>query len=57
MREHGFCAKGIHGDKQQRERDEVLEDFKHGQTSVLVRCSLILSFNYYTSSFSMAVHS
>lgn len=27
---------GIHGDKQQKERDWVLNEFKHGKTSILV---------------------
>ena len=26
----------IHGDKQQKERDWVLGEFKHGQTTILV---------------------
>lgn len=36
MRREGYPAMGIHGDKQQKERDWVLNEFKHGKTSILV---------------------
>ena len=36
MRKDGYPAMCIHGDKQQKERDWVLGEFKHGQTTILV---------------------
>lgn len=36
MRREGFPAMCIHGDKQQKERDWVLNEFKHGNTAILV---------------------
>ena len=36
MRRDGYPAMCIHGDKQQKERDWVLGEFKHGQTTILV---------------------
>ena len=36
MRRDGFPAMCIHGDKQQKERDWVLGEFKHGATTILV---------------------
>jgi superfamily II DNA/RNA helicase len=36
MRREGYPAMCIHGDKQQKERDWVLNEFKHGSTSILV---------------------
>jgi superfamily II DNA/RNA helicase len=36
MRRDGYPAMCIHGDKQQKERDWVLGEFKHGSTSILV---------------------
>merc|ERR1711874_863417 len=32
----GFPATSIHGDRLQREREEALDDFKHGKKSILV---------------------
>jgi len=36
MRRDGYPAMCIHGDKQQKERDWVLGEFKHGSTTILV---------------------
>ena len=36
MRREGYPAMCIHGDKQQKERDWVLNEFKHGNTTILV---------------------
>lgn len=36
MRRDGYPAMCIHGDKQQKERDWVLGEFKHGATTILV---------------------
>lgn len=36
MRREGYPAMCIHGDKQQKERDWVLNEFKRGSTSILV---------------------
>ena len=36
MRKHGWPAMCIHGDKQQKERDWVLGEFKNGSTSIIV---------------------
>ena len=36
MRKDGWPAMCIHGDKQQKERDWVLGEFKNGSTSILV---------------------
>ena len=36
MRRDGYPAMCIHGDKQQRERDWVLGEFKNGSTTILV---------------------
>ena len=36
MRREGYPAMCIHGDKQQKERDWVLGEFKHGSTTILV---------------------
>eukprot|EP00095_Tigriopus_kingsejongensis_P006831 snap_masked-scaffold82_size396747-processed-gene-2.7 protein:Tk06831 transcript:snap_masked-scaffold82_size396747-processed-gene-2.7-mRNA-1 annotation:"hypothetical protein DAPPUDRAFT_213150" len=36
MRKDGYPAMCIHGDKQQKERDWVLSEFKHGATTILV---------------------
>ena len=36
MRKDGWPAMCIHGDKQQKERDWVLGEFRQGQTSILV---------------------
>ena len=36
MRRDGFPAMCIHGDKEQKERDWVLGEFKHGATTILV---------------------
>jgi superfamily II DNA/RNA helicase len=36
MRRDGYPAMCIHGDKQQKERDCVLGEFKHGATTILV---------------------
>ena len=36
MRKDGWPAMCIHGDKQQKERDWVLGEFKHGSTTILV---------------------
>jgi ATP-dependent RNA helicase DDX5/DBP2 len=36
MRRDGYSAMCIHGDKQQKERDWVLNEFKHGSTNILV---------------------
>lgn len=36
MRRNGYPAMAIHGDKQQRERDWVLNEFRKGNTSILV---------------------
>jgi superfamily II DNA/RNA helicase len=36
MRSEGFPAMGIHGDKQQKERDWVLGEFRSGKTWILV---------------------
>ncbi|TRY71889.1 hypothetical protein TCAL_06076 [Tigriopus californicus] len=36
MRKDGYPAMCIHGDKQQKERDWVLGEFKHGATTILV---------------------
>jgi superfamily II DNA/RNA helicase len=36
MRKDGYPAMCIHGDKQQKERDWVLQEFKHGATTILV---------------------
>lgn len=36
MRKDGYPAMCIHGDKQQKERDWVLGEFKHGSTTILV---------------------
>jgi len=32
----GYNAKGLHGDMQQRQREEVIKSFKRGQTEILV---------------------
>ena len=36
MRRDGYPAMCIHGDKQQKERDWVLNEFKRGSTTILV---------------------
>ena len=36
MRRDGYPAMCIHGDKQQKERDWVLGEFKQGSTTILV---------------------
>ena len=36
MRRDGYPAMCIHGDKQQKERDWVLNEFKNGATTILV---------------------
>ena len=36
MRSEGFPAMCIHGDKMQKERDWVLDEFKNGATQILV---------------------
>ncbi|CAL8106988.1 unnamed protein product [Calicophoron daubneyi] len=36
LREKGFDASAMHGDKQQKERDRVLEQFRAGRLSILV---------------------
>ena len=36
MRKDGWPAMCIHGDKQQKERDWVLSEFKTGSTAILV---------------------
>ena len=36
MRRDGFPAMCIHGDKQQKEREWVLGEFKHGSTTILI---------------------
>ena len=36
MRRDGYPAMCIHGDKQQKERDWVLGEFRHGSTTILV---------------------
>ena len=41
MREDGWPAMCIHGDKQQGERDWVLGEFKNGSTSILVATDVI----------------
>jgi len=32
----GYSAKGLHGDMQQRQREEVIKSFKRGQTEILI---------------------
>ena len=36
MRQHGYQAMCIHGDKRQEERDWVLQEFRSGRTQILV---------------------
>lgn len=36
LRQHGYPALAIHGDKEQRERDFVLNEFKSGRTTIMV---------------------
>jgi probable ATP-dependent RNA helicase DDX4 len=36
LSENGFPTTSIHGDRLQKEREEALEDFRHGRMRILV---------------------
>jgi ATP-dependent RNA helicase DDX5/DBP2 len=36
LRQDGFAALGIHGDKKQQERDWVMKEFKEGKSPILI---------------------
>jgi ATP-dependent RNA helicase DDX5/DBP2 len=42
LRQDGWPALAIHGDKQQQERDWVLGEFKSGRSPIMVRVSSLL---------------